>query len=403
MKKLIFIFLSLPLFVFSQTNVTENYTKPYFQGNVKVNDTLGVAGEAIFHDTVNVQKAILYPDGTIGTTAGAMSVDNADSLGGIEAAAYMLLSDTSFVITETALIDTLLKYFDSTAVKVWVNAQGFLIGSDTTSLSNRINLKLNKSDTASLSNRINLKLNSADTISLSNRINLKLNITDTTGISTRVGLNTVHRSSNGTDHTYIDQDLRTTASPQFDTIKTQVVTIGTDTIDGSIDATAFTGNLASSGTPADTIFANVLSGKTISPYYLAQLLTNGDSTITTTDAGAYYTTALWRDTLLENFTATDSTLTLDATGSGYYFINFFASFSYSAITLQSVYFSLFIDDVKNETFEAECTPTLLGISNTSWGAIVWLDGGEVLKIKVKGTGAGSTVTITHGGFGVNRL
>ena len=76
---------------------------------------------------------------------------------------------------------------------------------DTTSLSNRINLKLNisdttsmlstylkKQDTVSLSNRINLKLNISDTtsmlstylkkqdtLSLSNRINLKLNISDT--------------------------------------------------------------------------------------------------------------------------------------------------------------------------------------------------------------------------------
>jgi hypothetical protein len=51
---------------------------------------------------------------------------------------------------------------------------------DTTSLSNRINLKLNATDTASLSNRINLKLNATDTASLSSRINLKLNIADTT-------------------------------------------------------------------------------------------------------------------------------------------------------------------------------------------------------------------------------
>ena len=76
---------------------------------------------------------------------------------------------------------------------------------DTTSLSNRINLKLNISDTtsmlspyvtgidtASLSNRINLKVNisdtasmlnpylrKVDTASLSNRINLKVNISDT--------------------------------------------------------------------------------------------------------------------------------------------------------------------------------------------------------------------------------
>ena len=53
---------------------------------------------------------------------------------------------------------------------------------DTVNLSNRINLKLNSSDTSSLSNRINLKLNSSDTSSLSNRIILKLNIADTSSL-----------------------------------------------------------------------------------------------------------------------------------------------------------------------------------------------------------------------------
>ena len=72
---------------------------------------------------------------------------------------------------------------------------------DTTSLSNRINLKLNSSDTlslsnrinlfpkidtTSLSNRINLKLNKLDTIYLSNRINLKLNSNDTLSLSNRI-------------------------------------------------------------------------------------------------------------------------------------------------------------------------------------------------------------------------
>jgi hypothetical protein len=81
----------------------------------------------------------------------------------------------------------------------------YLRKTDTASLSNRIDLKLNiadtstmlskylrKTDTASLSNRIDLKLNIADTstmlskylrktdtATLSNRINLKLNISDT--------------------------------------------------------------------------------------------------------------------------------------------------------------------------------------------------------------------------------
>jgi hypothetical protein len=84
----------------------------------------------------------------------------------------------------------------------------YLRKTDTASLSNRINLKLNlsdtatmlskylrKTDTASLSARINLKLNisdtatmlskylrKTDTASLSNRINLKLNISDTSAM-----------------------------------------------------------------------------------------------------------------------------------------------------------------------------------------------------------------------------
>ena len=54
-----------------------------------------------------------------------------------------------------------------------------LLTIDTSSLSNRINLKLSASDTSSLSNRIDTKLNTSDTFSLSSRIDLKLSKTDT--------------------------------------------------------------------------------------------------------------------------------------------------------------------------------------------------------------------------------
>lgn len=57
-----------------------------------------------------------------------------------------------------------------------INVSGGGGATDTTSLSNRINLKLNISDTASMLSKY---LRKTDTISLSNRINLKLNISDT--------------------------------------------------------------------------------------------------------------------------------------------------------------------------------------------------------------------------------
>jgi hypothetical protein len=68
---------------------------------------------------------------------------------------------------------------------------GTLVGNDTISLSNRINLKLNPSDTVSLSNRINLKFNTADTsqLNLTSRFAGKLNYTDTSFLFTQSDTN----------------------------------------------------------------------------------------------------------------------------------------------------------------------------------------------------------------------
>ncbi len=62
--------------------------------------------------------------------------------------------------------------------------------------------------------------------------------------TTAIGLNTTHRTSNGTDHTYIDQDVTTTSSPTFvtvngnlngnaGTVTNGVYTIGNQTIGGT--------------------------------------------------------------------------------------------------------------------------------------------------------------------------
>lgn len=67
---------------------------------------------------------------------------------------------------------------------------------DTTSLSNRINTKLNAADTFSLSNRINNKLNSADTIYLSNRIDQRMLYSDTVSLSNRINHRVLYTDSN---------------------------------------------------------------------------------------------------------------------------------------------------------------------------------------------------------------
>jgi hypothetical protein len=116
-------------------------------------------------------------------------------------------------LSQSAL-DLKLNIADSTKIFVTPNQlskynfSSGIVTVDTTSISNRINLKLNntdtanlfrKSDTLNIYNKINLKLNSADTASLfkktdtatlSNRINLKLNSTDTASLfrKTQVGV-----------------------------------------------------------------------------------------------------------------------------------------------------------------------------------------------------------------------
>jgi len=107
----------------------------------------------------------------------------------------MLTSDTTSLSNR---INTKLNISDTATM-----LSPYLKKVDTLSLSNRINLKLNASDTASLSNRINTKLNATDTSSLSNRINLKLNATDTASLSTRINAkqNTLTNPVTGTGTT----------------------------------------------------------------------------------------------------------------------------------------------------------------------------------------------------------
>jgi hypothetical protein len=133
----------------------------------------------------------------------------------------------------------------------------YLLVSDTASLSNRINLKLNSADTASLSNRINLKLNSSDTASLSNRINTKLNSTDTASLSNRINARIPY--SDTTNNILTKNNIITIRGKRFVYTSrtaanyTTSVTIPADTLD-AITITAQAGSLlfnAPSGTPTN--------------------------------------------------------------------------------------------------------------------------------------------------------
>ena len=87
---------------------------------------------------------------------------------------YLKPTDTSSL---SSRINAKMNYADTASLSNRINAK--MSYSDTASLSNRINAKMSYSDTASLSNRINTKMSYSDTASMSSRINLKVNISDT--------------------------------------------------------------------------------------------------------------------------------------------------------------------------------------------------------------------------------
>jgi hypothetical protein len=112
------------------------------------------------------------------------------------------------IIGDSINVDTTIIFTQSDTITLSNRIDNKLNISDTVSLSNRIDLKLNKTDTINLSNRIDLKLNPTDTISLSNRINIKLNPSDTVSLSNRINkkLDTLYVNYQTSIDTIVNKD-----------------------------------------------------------------------------------------------------------------------------------------------------------------------------------------------------
>jgi hypothetical protein len=142
-----------------------------YRGNNNPNYNPSNINNAYFYLDTIASKLYLYSVGTWQQVYPTAS--DTTSLG-----AYLLKSDT------LAMLLPYLRKSDTISLSNRINNK--LNATDTVSLSNRIDLKLNKTDTINLSNRIDLKLNKSDTISLSNRIDIKLNASDTVSLSNRI-------------------------------------------------------------------------------------------------------------------------------------------------------------------------------------------------------------------------
>lgn len=142
----------------------------------------------IISDSINIDTSILdirYPDRdstnelqslTFGTTSGVITIPG-DKVMNLDTLYNSVIDSVNNLIQDSiAAFTPLTEGYGINIIGDSINVDTTIIftQSDTITLSNRIDLKLNTSDTISLSNRINTKLNASDTASLSNRINLKL-------------------------------------------------------------------------------------------------------------------------------------------------------------------------------------------------------------------------------------
>jgi hypothetical protein len=201
----------------SSFKVNDNYTVIFPRGG-----GAGSGGGSGSLTSISGGTGILVSPDPI-TTTGTVSAD---------LSVLMELTDTSLLNLTTRFATKQNTLVSGTDIKT-INSNnllgsgnisvGTLVGTDTVSLSNRINTKLNPTDTVSLSNRINLKLNPVDTISLSNRINAKGTGT-VTSIATGYGLNGGTINTTGT--------LLLDSAVVFSRIRDSIVdvAIGNDTI-----------------------------------------------------------------------------------------------------------------------------------------------------------------------------
>ena len=154
----------------------------------------------IIGDSVNVDSVILdarYPDRdstnelqniTFATTAGIVTISGSKIIN-LDTLYNSVIDSVNLLIRDSiAAFTPLTEGYGINIIGDSINVDTSIIftQSDTITLSNRIDTKLNVLDTVSLSNRIDLKLNKTDTISLSNRIDIKLNASDTVSLSNRI-------------------------------------------------------------------------------------------------------------------------------------------------------------------------------------------------------------------------
>jgi len=160
MKKLIFLIILFSFVSYAQKTVTPSWVKGIAKDSANaVRAEFKVVDDSLAEDITTKLTVVDSSSITLGNwaTSKAASISISDGI-----------NEESTTIT------------GGNSGKMYLNGLPVLVSTDTTSLSNRINLK---ASIAQMSDSLNLKLNSADTLGLSNRINAKASLVITDSLA----------------------------------------------------------------------------------------------------------------------------------------------------------------------------------------------------------------------------
>ena len=140
---------------------------------------------------------------------------------------------------------------------------------------------------------------------------------------------------------------------------------------------------------------------------MGQLYIDGDSTISIPAINTYFTINKWNDagtwSYAENVTLTDSTITIGATGYGYWNVSFSVSSTHSTSSSRANY-TLFVNDIEITGISARRkigNGSDYGNMGLAAGKIL-LYPSDVLKLKTDSDNTG-TVTIRKANFNIERI
>jgi len=198
-------------------------------GDIDVTGNMEIDGHSIFESSVTISShVVVQGDVTITGTvlSTATYAQNADKLDGNDSTYFAIKTDvataTGTLTTSITNLETSTSTLEGYITALWTSTST-LEGNLNTEISNRISednlisdatVQL-RSDVTSSTNTLRTDVTNLETSTSTLEGYISALWTSTATLETATALNTTHRSSDGSDHSFIDQDVTISATPTF--------------------------------------------------------------------------------------------------------------------------------------------------------------------------------------------